>query len=70
MTEKQEVAWLVELKPSVVKTPTYWGFDADGEMDWTSDNMAALRFAREEDAKRVIKYYGWTEANAVEHMWM
>ncbi len=66
---KIETAWLIELKPSVVTTPTYWGVDTDGELDWTSDRLAAIRFARSEDAKAIIKSYGWTEAHPVEHQW-
>lgn len=64
-----EYAWLIELKPSVVSVPTYWGIDQQGELDWTKDHMAAIRFARKDDAKAIIKYYGWTEADAVEHAW-
>jgi hypothetical protein len=64
-----ETAWLIELKPSVVKVPTYWGVDRDGELDWTKEDKAAIRFARKEDAAIIIKYYGWTEADAVEHQW-
>lgn len=64
-----ETGWLIELKPSVVTVPAYWGVDRDGELDWTKDDKAAIRFARKEDAQAVIKHYGWTEADAVEHQW-
>ena len=64
-----EVGWLIELKPSVVSAPAYWGIAADGELDWTPDHLAAIRYAREEDARKIIRYYGWTEAHPVEHQW-
>lgn len=59
-----EVGWLVELKRPA---PLY--FRMGDEDDWTEDHLKALRFARKEDAEHVIKYYGWTEATAVEHSW-
>lgn len=66
-----EYAWLIELKPHAFTSPEpkYWGIDAEGELDWTKDHMAAIRFARKQDAQAIIKYYGWTEADAVEHGW-
>lgn len=65
-----EVAWLIELKPSVSATPTYYGQTDEGVIGWTSDNLRAVRFSRREDAERVISCEAYTEAFACEHMWV
>ena len=62
-------AWLIEAKPSVSTTPTYWGIDSDGEWEFVLDHNKAIRFSRKEDADAFIRYYGWTEVTAVEHGW-
>lgn len=65
-------AWLIEFKPSVSRTPVYWGrtdCSEDGVLGMTPDHDAALRFTRKQDAEAVIEHYGWTEAFASEHMW-
>lgn len=66
--EADEVAWLIELTGTQHGIPEYYGRTPDG-LDWTKSHMAAIRFARSEDAKAVIDDFGWTEAHAVEHMW-
>lgn len=58
-------AWLVEINNPT--GPVYFQFAADD--DWTSSHDDAVHFARQRDAERVIEYYGWTEAKAVEHCW-
>ena len=65
-----EYGWLIEAKPSVSRTPVYWGVATDGALGWTGDDKAAIRFARKVDAEAMIKDYGWTEAFAVEHAWV
>lgn len=64
-----ETGWLIELKPSVQPTPTYYGKDESGILGWTPLHMDAIRFARKEDAELVIQCEGFTEAIAVEHGW-
>ena len=64
-----ETGWLIELKPSVVTRPTYWGAYIDGDLEWSMDHNLAIRFTRQKDAEKVIQYYGWTEAHAIEHQW-
>lgn len=63
-----EVAWLIEFKPSVSVAPTYYGKTDEG-LGLTRDHNAAIRFARKVDAQAVIDDTAWTEAFAVEHMW-
>lgn len=59
-------AWLVEINDAV-HGPEYFHLSDDD--DWIKDHDKALHFARQVDAERVIEYYGWTRANAVEHLW-
>lgn len=65
----EETGWLIELKPSVVTEPTWYGDDDSGVLGWTTDNLKAVRFARKEDAEAVIRLEGFTEAFASDHMW-
>lgn len=65
----KEKGWLIELKPSVVSVPTWFGDDDSGVLGWTIDNLKAIRFARKKDAETVIRLEGFTEAFASEHMW-
>lgn len=61
-----EVGWLIEIK---INGPSYYGEQDDGIVGWTSEHSRAIRFARREDAERVIRLEGFTEAAAVEHQW-
>lgn len=63
----REIGWLIEVS---APTPTYYGEQDDGILGWTGDNALAVRFARREDAQRVINLEGFTEAKAIEHMWL
>ena len=38
--------------------------------NWTSDANKALRFARKRDAETLIRYEGWQNAVATEHIWL
>lgn len=58
-------AWLIEINES--SGPVYFQFVTDD--DWTADHDEAAHFSREQDAKRVIEHYGWTEAKPSEHCW-
>lgn len=64
-----EWGWLIEHGASEVSRPRYWG----GVHGWTFDNLKAVRFAREEDARSIaesmddgvpnnyrIKEHGWS----------
>jgi hypothetical protein len=63
-----ETAWLVEFSEGLSATPTYWGRTIEG-LGFTTENLDALRFAREQDAILFIEDSGWTEARAVQHAW-
>src|SRR4051812_21453567 len=63
-----ETGWLIEFSQRVSGTPTYYGKSDEG-LGQTEDNLAAIRYARKEDAEAVIEDIGWTEAAAVEHQW-
>lgn len=69
MTERaQETGWLIEFFVGGQFAPTYYGKTDEG-LNQTSNHMAAVRFARREDAQAVIDDIGWTEAKPIEHMW-
>lgn len=59
-------AWLIEINEPV-SGPLYFQFQHDN--DWTLDHDQACHFSRKLDAQNVIDHFGWTCANAVEHMW-
>lgn len=65
---EMECGWLIELGASEISRPRYWG----GVHGWTYDNLKAVRFAREEDARSIaesmddgfpnnyrVKEHGW-----------
>lgn len=64
-----ETAWLIELTGTQHGIPEYYGQTPDG-LDWTKSHLAAVRFARREDAEAVIGNFGWTEARAIERTHM
>ncbi len=72
MTENKatEIGWLIALLPSVQAQPTWYGETEEGSLGWTTDNLAAVRFARKEDAQRVVDCEGFTEVRVEEHMWV
>ena len=63
--EPDYTSWLIEMSERL--GPVY--FQMVDDNDWTKDQDAACHFARKQDAEHFIKYYGWTRARAVEHMW-
>jgi len=63
-----ETGWLIELGTSVSATPSWYCGDFDD--CWTTDSLKAIRYARKEDAQRVIDSIGWTEAFPTEHQWL
>ncbi len=62
-----EVGWLVEISDEDGRI--LWFTVRDGEVDWTSDAFEAVRFSRQEDAVRMLPYFG-NSPRAVEHAWM
>lgn len=63
-----ETGWLIELRGNV---PSWWMLTNDDFVGiWTTDSIAALRFARKQDADAYIEETGWTEAFATEHEWL
>ena len=53
-----EYAWLIERADSEVSAPWYWAAgqrDAERSSAWTQNHLAAIRFARREDAENVSK---------------
>jgi hypothetical protein len=63
-----ETAWLIEF-PADQNGAVYYGKTVEG-LGQTNENLDAVRFARREDAELIIADVGWTEAKAVEHMWI
>jgi hypothetical protein len=69
MAKPEEIAWLVERASPA--TPEFLSAHL-GEWAWTNDHLKALRFAREEDAKRVLAVMvaaGNSGLRATEHIW-
>lgn len=59
-----EFAWVIER--TVVADVVYW----TGGSGWSKDHLAAVRFARKEDADRAASYLiGWT-VRITEHGWI
>lgn len=74
-----ETGWLIERRN--VRGEAQWleswiGFNDSGPEEWidadrwTKDSLKAIRFARKEDAERVIKVFEWPGTSATEHMWV
>lgn len=69
MSDNRETGWLIELTQSVVLTPTWYGESDEGVLGWTTDNLKAVRFARKEDAERVIEL-GTSHARGPSMTWL
>lgn len=65
MTKATYTAWLIETDEGA--SINY--FQMVDDDDWTFSPHKALHFGRKQDAEKMIAYYGWTRARAVEHMW-
>jgi hypothetical protein len=70
-----ELGWLIE---RYVGDVTMWWTGESPAYDpvtwwrsWTTDSLKAIRFARKEDAQRIIEFLGNYAFNAkpIEHMW-
>jgi len=68
-----ETGWLIERQ--VGGRGVWWRGTRDCGRDWTTDSCEAVRFARREDASRVLGLLTttpnseWCTAIATEHMW-
>lgn len=70
-TDKTEFAWVIERGDSSPSAPTYWAGPADhSDGRWSQDHMDAIRFAREEDARRVAYHFRQPNCRICEHGWM
>ena len=58
-----EFGWLIE-----IDGPMWWTGNAYPHT-WTKDSLKAIRFARKEDAMRMIGIEYLPDAYATEHMW-
>ena len=66
----EEFGWLIEREPSP-QGPSYWTpKHAMLRVEpWTWDNLEAVRFARKEDAERVMQTLPGGPYKVVEHAW-
>ena len=71
-----ETGWLIEragqwyaAAPHTSWTVRQALFPLDKE-NWTGDANRALRFARKVDAETLIRFVGWQNAAATEHMFL
>ena len=62
MEHKEEFGWLIENDWN--ERPEWWR-----PLKWTTDANEAVRFARKEDAERVIREMLFANAHATEHIW-
>lgn len=67
----KNTGWLIEHRPSPGARPAWWALCMDGNLDWTQDDYAAIRYARQLDAQRVIQASGWGDSvTATQHAWL
>lgn len=59
-----EIGWLVE-----ITGPKYWT-GTPGCGNWTADSLAAMRFARRQDAEAACRHLAPSGAIPVEHAWV
>lgn len=69
VASEPEYGWLVEIAYTD-GTPHWWS-GRGGDDCWTKNSLDAIRYARKEDAEKVIEYFGWTSPPviATEHQW-
>lgn len=63
-----ESAWVLERSDSPVSAPIYYAPSGHHGEQWSGDNRAALRFAREIDASRLGMALG-VDVRVCEHQW-
>jgi hypothetical protein len=72
---KEETSWLIEMPMATFGGPPCWwtGEYRSGKLNhqWSTDPLDAVRFARKEDAERVLHgTLRLKEAIATEHQWI
>lgn len=78
VSEREEwTAWLIERDGQWYAAAPHSRWTTQQAIDantwrenWTSDANKALRFARKRDAETLIRYEGWQNAVATEHIWL
>ena len=71
-TPRPETGWLIELVDDKHGLPEYWNGRVTAGNAFTSNHLAAVRFARKFDATTVIEHIEYLSAyamKAVEHQW-
>lgn len=56
LAHEVEGGWVIEHHASPTHTPNYFAGWNDGGKDWDTDNLKAVRFAREQDARTVSEF--------------
>lgn len=64
----EETGWLIETEASTGQI-CYLSSIHAGMIRWDPDSTEAIRFARQEDAERVMNDLNIRAASAVEHAW-
>ena len=67
-----ETGWLIEHHYDIPESGVrYWaGLEVYGdESVWTPDPSAAIRFARREDAEKIVPALHWEKIVVAEHVW-
>lgn len=65
----KETGWVVEHRSSPVSQPMYWTGFGNGQGIWCDDHLQAIRFAREEDARKIADNFD-TAHRVCEHIWL
>lgn len=63
-----ETGWVLEREDSPVSAPLYYAPQSGHDPQWSADNRAALRLAREEDAAQLAQALG-VKVRVCEHQW-
>lgn len=56
LRDSTEFGWLIEDGNSKPSAPSYICITGRQSIDWTKDNVKALRFSRREDAQAFVRY--------------
>lgn len=69
-----EGGWVIEHHISPAHTPSYWCGWNDGGKDWDTDNLKAIRFSSEQDARTTSEFLeqledSWHKNRVAYHEW-
>lgn len=69
-----EGGWVIEHHSSPPHTPSYWCAWNNGQKDWDTNNLKAVRFVREQDAQTVSEFLEqledcWHKNRVAYHEW-